>query len=206
MGSSQLNTYIQGHLVLCKVPITQKITLNHFILPGDDKSKRPRGSLVDKRLTQPFLVKLRAAIQYRRDHAKMLFKTEIFGTSQCLSINSTNMYHGTKSNVLQRIPKSNAPDSSPLSAIIIELSAVFPCSFNASTFLEFASQVYAYLLSMADGYNRVDVILDRYFKDSLKKQTRTTRGDAPTISIDDKTNFPGDFRDNFLKTQATRKR
>ena len=207
VGATQLGKYVQDRLVTCKVPITQKITLNHFVLPGDEKSKKPRGSIVDKRLTQPFLVKLRAAIQCRRDHAKMLFKTEIFGASQCLSINSTTMYHGTKSSILQKIPECNTPEhhSAP-SAIIIDLSAILRRAFNASTFLEFATQVYAHLFSLAEAYDRVDVIFDRYFKNSLKKQTRTTRGNAPTISFDDNTKFPGDFRDNFLKNSSNKEK
>ena len=114
------------------------------------------------------------------------------------------MYHGTKSNVLQRIDGCNSPDSGPSSAIIIELSAIFRRAFTASSFLDFAHQVYAYIMAMADGFDRIDVIADRYFKDSLKKQTRISRGNAPTILFDDDTKFPGDFKDNFLKNSINK--
>ena len=63
-GSLQLQEFIKTRLIFSKVSINTKITLNHFILPGDEKSKKPRGSLVDKRLSLPFLTKLRAAITY----------------------------------------------------------------------------------------------------------------------------------------------
>ena len=64
-GTSQLNTFIKVRLIMGKVSIKAKITLNHFILPGDEKSKKPRGSVVDKRLTSQFLTKLRSAIRYQ---------------------------------------------------------------------------------------------------------------------------------------------
>ena len=67
----------------------------------------------------------------------MLFKTEIFGTSQCLSINSETLYHGTKSNILQRFEKTNCPGLSPSSVIIIELSAILRREFYVKTFAEF---------------------------------------------------------------------
>ena len=78
--------------------------------------------LNDKQLSIAFLTKLRATI-YRR--AKMLFKTEIFNTAQSLSIDSTNLYHGSKLNILEWLEKSPASSvPSPSSAIIIELSPI----------------------------------------------------------------------------------
>ena len=95
-GSDQLCDYIENRLCLSKTSVGTKITLNSFILPGDEKSKKPRGSLIDKRLNITFLTKLRAAITYRSDHAKLLFKSEIFNVAQSLSVDSTNLYHGAK--------------------------------------------------------------------------------------------------------------
>ena len=179
-GSDQLNTFINDGLIVCKASIKTKVRLNHFILLGDEKSKKPRGSVVDKRLTPEFLTKLRDAITYRRDKAKELFSTEIFGSSQCLSLNKNNLYHGTKSNILQRIESTELPGSAPSSAIIIGLSAIMRCSFDAITFDDFAVKIYNHILGMAEGYNRIDVICDRYFETSLKNLTRKDRGCGAT--------------------------
>ena len=50
-GSDQIHNFIQTRLILSKISVKVKITLNHFILPGDENSKKPRGSLNDKRLS-----------------------------------------------------------------------------------------------------------------------------------------------------------
>ena len=55
---------------------SQKITS----LLGDANIKQKRYA-ADHRLTSTFLTKLRAAVTYRRDLAKMLFQSEIFGTA-----------------------------------------------------------------------------------------------------------------------------
>ena len=46
-GSSQLTNYIQKRLYLSTTSVKTEITLNSFILPGDPKSKKPRGSLIE---------------------------------------------------------------------------------------------------------------------------------------------------------------
>ena len=70
------------------------------------KVERKKGSLIDKRLTSDFFTKLRAALQYRKDHAKLLLKTAIFIYSQTLSVDSTNLYYGTKLDILRRFSES----------------------------------------------------------------------------------------------------
>ena len=54
----------------------------------------------------------------------MLFSTEAFGISQCLSINGRNFHHGTKSNILQRFKPTEFPGNETSTAIIIELIAI----------------------------------------------------------------------------------
>ena len=62
-----------------------------------------------KAINPSVLTKFRDAVKHRREKAQMLFSTECFGTSQYLSVNSKNLYHGTKSNILQRIEPSEQP-------------------------------------------------------------------------------------------------
>ena len=102
IGFMQLKTFINDRLISCKTSINSKIALNHFILLNNEKSKKLYEHTADKCLTTQFLIKLRDAVKHRREKAEMLFSSEIFGISQCFSINVHKLYHGTKSNILQR--------------------------------------------------------------------------------------------------------
>ena len=57
---------------------------------------------------------------------------------------------------------------------------------------------------MGKEYDRIDVICDRYFENSLKTQTRESRGRGSYLKFDDETQFPNDFRENFLKNSANK--
>lgn len=206
VGSAQLNVFITERLLMSKVPISEKITLNHFALPGDDKVKKPRGTKVDKRLTSDFFTKLRGALVYRRKEVKNLFATEIFGTAQSLSVSDTAAYHGSKSTLLQRFAECPEPAITPSSALIVEMSPLMRNSYDASTFAEFAKKVLDHILRLATEYKRIDIVFDRYFKDSMKNQTREDRGSGDTISFDRDTKFPSDFKTNFLKNSDNKNR
>ena len=206
-GAEQLHTFISERLVKSKISIDSKIKLNDFALPGSEKSKKPRGSIVDKRLTIPFLTKLRAAITYRRQHARLLFQTEIYDVSQSLSVNMTDMYHGTKSSILQRIEPTEyiATDRSS-SAMIIELSPFFRKDIVAENFDGYAAKLHEELRNVSSGYGRVDIITDRYIAGSLKTLTREGRGNGPVVMFNGKSSLPTKFRDSFLKNSDNKNR
>ena len=129
----------------------------------------------------------------------MLFRTEIYNVAQSLSTDSTTLYHGTKSNVIQRLEKSSAPTASSLStSIIIELSPILRNDFSADTF--------THLMHISDGYDPVDITCDRYFDNSLKNQTRNERGQGHIFMFDEHTKFPSDFKDKFLKINDNKER
>ena len=48
------------------------------------------------------------------------------------------------------------------------------------TFIEFAVVFYNSVIRLAEGFDRLDVVFDRYFKNSLKAQTRKGRGSSGT--------------------------
>ena len=76
----------------------------------------------------------------------------------------------------KRFKPTEFPGNETSSAIIIELSAVLRCSFNVITFNDFAGKIYAYIIDIATGYDRVDIVCDKYFENSLKSLTRHNRG------------------------------
>ena len=62
-------------------------------------------------------------------------------------------YRDLNPNILQRFKPTEFPGHETSSAIIIELSAILRCSFNAITFSEFAGKIYAYIIDIATGYD-----------------------------------------------------
>ena len=150
-------------------------------------------------MTTQFLTKLRDAVRHRHEKAEMLFSTEIFGISQCLLINGHNLYHGTKSNILQRFKPTEFSGNETSSAIIIELSAILRCSFNAITSNDFAGKMFAYIIDIATGYDRVDIVCDSYFENSLKSLTRHDVGFGSLSNFDGSSEFLTDFKDSFMK-------
>ena len=153
-GSNLAVKYITDRLICSKVLISTKISLNHFILPGNKESKKKRkGVAIDKRLTPTFLNILRAAIMYRRDHAKLLFKTAIFNYSQCLSTDCNTLYHGMKSDILRRFDQTSSPEIlTSSSAIIFELSPLLRLDFKADTFSSFTQRTYTHIIKLGREY------------------------------------------------------
>ena len=204
VGTGQLETFIELRLVKSKLPISSKITLNHFMLPGSTKSTISRQAVADKRLNQAFITKLRSAIQYRREHAKRLFSSEIYNYAQSLSDDGSDLYHGTKSNILQRFDKT--PAKQPMAALIVELSPMFRKVDHSRSFEMSSKKLYGEIGKLSSGYSRVDVICDRYFNDSLKTLTRIGRGQGPNIVFTDSTPLPGKFNETFLKNNNNKER
>jgi len=204
-GKKQVKTFIKDRLITSKHPITAKISLNHFILPGSTKSTK-QTSFVDKRLTNSFTTKLRAAITYRRQHAKILFSSEIYGYSQCLSSDSLDMYHGTKSSILQRFNTATFKPTSASSAIIIELSPMLRKINHTGTFDDYSTRIFDEIKRLSVSYSRVDVVCDRYFPHSLKNQTRSNRGMGSVVPFQPNSLLPGNFNETFLKSKDNKER
>ena len=137
-GEKQLHSFNEDPLIMSKQPRSAKITLNHFRLPGF-KSTKKKASSVDKRLSPVFITKLRSVVTYRREHAKLLFSSEIYDYCQSLSENGSDLYHGVRSNILNQIEQvTNRIEISSSAALLIELSPMFRCGTHSGTFEEFA--------------------------------------------------------------------
>ena len=83
-GEKELHSFIDDRLIMLKQPISANITLNDFQVSGF-KSTKKEASSVDKWLSLAFITKLRSAVTYRREHAKLLFSSEIYHYCQSLS-------------------------------------------------------------------------------------------------------------------------
>ena len=66
------------------------------------------------------------------------------------------------------------------------------------TINDVAVLIYRNIMELARLNDRIDIVCDRYFKDSLKDQTRKQRGVGTRFIFTDETPFPKDFRKDFL--------
>ena len=118
----------------------------------------------------------------------------------CFSVDCTDeMYHGSKSLIRERLPSCQPPIISQTyrNAIIVEASSILRklSNMSADNFYEFAVVFYIYVIRLAEGFDRLDVVFDRYFKNSFKPQTRKGQGSTGTrvLQITDVVPFPRNF-------------
>ena len=152
-------------------------------------------------MNSTLVAKLRSAAQYRKEEVKNVFNSDIFGIAQSLSVDSKNLYHGRKSELLSRFEtcSNQRPISSDNSGIVIDLSVVIQAKATKhyDTFLDFAQMLYSYI---SKGFKRCDIVCNRYFAGRLKEGIRDERGSKGSNFMFNKdTKFPTDFADNFLK-------
>ena len=114
------------------------------------------------------------------------------------------MYHGSKSSVRERLPSCQQPIMSETyrNAIIVEASSILRkrLEVSADNFYEFAVVFYHYVIPLVEGFNWLDVVFDRYFKNSLKAQARKGQGSSGTrvLQITDDVPFSRNFLTSFL--------
>ena len=71
---------------------------------------------------------------------------------------------------------------------------------SADNFYEFAVVFYNYVIRLAEGFDRLDVVFNHYFKNSSNAQTRKGRGSSGTqvLQITDDGSFPRNFLTSFF--------
>ena len=176
-GKEQLINFVQHRLVNPSVSIDTKTKKNKFALPGH-MLKSQKSAVPSTTLNSALVTKLRSCISFRRTEILKAFETEILGISQSLSVNNNELYHGTKSDILKRFDSTIKPCiPSTDSCIIIELSVLIKSNarISVTTFNDYADFMLKKILMLGDGFERIDIIADRYFTKSLKSQVRKNR-------------------------------
>ena len=89
------------------------------------------------------------------------------------------MYHGSKSELTKRFSKysiNEIPKNTEESTIIIEVSPLIcvKCSqkVGMTCFSDLAIVLYHEIIRLGFDYNRIGIVFNRYFDDSLKEGTR----------------------------------
>ena len=122
---------------------------------------------------------MRNACEHRPEIAKTVFGNEILNVLQSLGKSYNTMYHGSKFELTERISKysiNEIPKNAEKSAIIIEMSPLIraKCSQKAgmTCFSDLAIVLYHEIIRLGFDYNRIGIVFNRYFDDSLKEGTR----------------------------------
>ena len=157
------------------------------------------------------ITKMRNACERRPEIAKIVFWNEILNVPQSWSKSYNTMYHGSKSELTKRYSKysvNEIPKNAEKYAIIIEMSTLIraKCSQNAGMicFSDLAIVPYYEIMRFEFDCNRITIVFDSYFDDSLKKATRKSRGTGTILIFDDDTDIPQDMIDNFLRNDQNK--
>ena len=149
--------------------------------------------------------KLRSAVNHLPARTDELFREELYRVPHCFSVDYTDeMYPSTKSSIQERLPSCQQPIMSETcqNAIIVKASLIFHKLLNVSedTFYEFAVVLYNYVIHLAEGFDRLNAVSDRYSKNCLKVQTIKARGSSGkwVLQITDDVPFPRNFLTLFL--------
>ena len=165
-GERQVKAFIQDRLLMQKTSITEKISKNKFPLLSIGSSK---STSINPGV--PFMNKLRSAVEHRPARADDLYGEDLYGIPNCTSVGCTDeIYHGSKSSI--RLASCQQPIMSETyqNGIIVEASPIL-CKLSnvsADNFYEFVVVFYNYVIRLAEGFDRLNVVFDRYFKNSLK--------------------------------------
>ena len=67
-----------------------------------------------------------------------------------------------------------------------------------------AIAIYYEIIRLEFDYKRTNIVFGCYFDDSLKEDTRKSRGTGTILMFDDDTDIPQDMRDNFLRNSQNK--
>ena len=99
-----------------------------------------------------------------------MFEFELNDLPYSLSSNPVSLYHGTKSDITNRLPNATTTlehHTECKSAIILEMSPIIRAKClslpeNISCFNDVAIILYYKVLKQGLGYDRIDAVFDRY--------------------------------------------
>ena len=177
IGQRQFECYFEERLIKTKTPIDATVKSNSLRLPG--KNFTVKKSKVEQSLTPAIISKTKSSYQFRREEVCNLFKEVLFQRAHSISEDENTLYHGTKSDILERLNSTEKPNLNPKNrnAINFDLSAIVrsKSKSNCLTFDDFANYIYRIKMLTSKNYERCEIVADRYFEKSLKEGTRNKR-------------------------------
>ena len=200
-GEQDVVAFISERLVLGAVSICETIKNNDIDLWNEIPPKKgkvlyaPAKSVINK---------MKSACEHRAQMALELFEGEIMNIPHSLTPDGVSLYHGNKADIAKRLNSEELlPEQDGKSAIILEMSPIIraaSCSTGIENFSDFAVIIYHHVAKLSHGYDRVDLIFDRYFQESLKEGTRNDRGSGSMFVFEgDHTPIPNNMEQTFMK-------
>ena len=200
-GENDVVTFINDRLVTGTTSVCETIECNMYDLWNESPSKKEK---VQHTPSKSILNKMKSACEHRPDMALELFENEIMNIPQSLTPDGVSLYHGTKADIAKRFEsEENIPEKEGKSAIILEMSPIIrakACSSGIECFSDFAVIIHHHVMKLSHGYDRIDLIFDRYFEGSLKDGTRNERGTGSMFVFEgDDTPIPNNMEQTFMK-------
>ena len=197
---------ITDRLVLGTVSVCETIKSNDFELWSESTSKKDK---VPYMPSKSVLNKMKSACEYRSNMALELFDGEVMNVPQSLTPDGVSLYHGTKSDITKRFDyQEGIPEQGGKSALVLEMSPIIrakSCSSGTECFSDFAVIIYHHVMKLSHGYNRIDLVFDRYFEESLKEGTRNERGTGSMFVLEgDDTPVPSNMEQTFMKESKSK--
>ena len=183
IGEEQFKDYFKKRVQKGEIPITEVITKNKLALfrtPRKQTSSRQKMQVTSLKNDCILFSRLFIACQTREGDLDTFFAHENQATPPSLSVGG-EIRSTTKSDLLQCLDlKTQQHLHSPrVDAKLLDGAAVVRMLSpgSAKTFQEYATQVFnPHLLTHLQTTDRIDVVWDVYWKESLKSTTREKRG------------------------------
>ena len=163
MSIKQFHTFWHERLMTAEVPLNEPIKKNSFLISGKfeyQKTEKKKTCLLE------YFEQIEICCEVRKQWTLYLFETELFGVAQSFVETNTSLCHRNKSEILKKIPSFNEYTISNLSTAVINLSP-FVKGIDVRHCNTFKKVFY----HLKD-HKRIDLIVDRYFKDSIKENLR----------------------------------
>ena len=136
------------------------------------------------------------------DYRLLIFLIQIYGVPACFAVNHTDtIYHGT----IQYKTVFKGVSYLKIKATLALITEASPLLHKLSniilkTFYDFAVVFYQHVNRVAEGLQRLDVVFDCYFSNSLKLQTGMGQGAGGTrlLRVSNVIPFPHNFLNSFL--------
>lgn len=211
-GVEQYQTFVAERLQGQSTLISEPIKKNKLLLFSRPPAKKSSASLKVSSLKNDVshFSRLYIACQSRDGNLDEFFRHENQACPPSLSQHG-KLRLGTKADLLPCLENLiEQTDSLPLSlhpdVIILDGAAVvnFLKPRVSSTFDDYAHKVFLpYVISQLNRANRVDIVWDRYFNNSLKSQTRSKRGKGIRRRVEASSSVPGNWQE-FLRIDANK--
>ncbi len=203
LGQEQYNAYVNERLVNQNLPVSDPIKKNSLPLFGRPQAKeknKTQQQLTSLKNDRSLFSRLYVASQVRDGNLDEFFEHENQAYPPALSQNGA-MRTTKKADLVacleDLVPFQESTIHPSVQVTIFDGSAIVNMlrPGAAKTFLDYAQQVFLpYIVSQLQHVERIDVIWDQYFSDSLKLETRKKRGKGVRRRVEASTAIPGNWQ------------